>query len=230
MLIQAGGSEPGKELAAETAEIVFTAERTIERARAFYADVKGRMAKFGRAQEDMKVLSGLNAIVGRTRAEAEDKLGMLRDKMHPDVGRELLSIDLDYVDLSDVPLDAPFPPSKLPQGTEGGKSYLGSIQSLVKEDGLTLRQLYQRYATGRGGNVVVGSPTDVADLMEEWFTTSAADGFMIGLSFLPSGLSDFVKLVVPELRRRHLFREMYDGLTLRHHLGLKRPVNHVAAR
>ena len=230
VMIQAGGSEPGKELAAETAEIVFTGERTIERARAFYADVKGRMAKFGRAQEDMKILSGLNAIVGRTRAEAEDKLGMLRDKMHPDVGRELLSIDLDYVDLSDVPLDAPFPPSKLPQGTEGGKSYLGSIQSLVKEDGLTLRQLYQRYATGRGGNVIVGSPTDVADLMEEWFTTSAADGFMIGLSSLPSGLSDFVKLVVPELRRRHLFREMYDGLTLRHHLGLKRPVNHVAAR
>ena len=225
VLIQAGGSEPGRELAAETAEVVFTGERTIERARAFYADVKSRMSKFGRAPDDLKILSGLNAIVGRTRGEAEDKLDALRDRLHPDVGRELLSIDLDYIDLSDVPLDAPFPPAKLPQGTEGGKSYLGLIQSLVREEGLTLRQLYQRYATGRGGNVVVGSPADVADLMEEWFTIGAADGFMIGLSFLPGGLSDFVKLVVPELRRRRLFREMYDGLTLRHHLGLKRPVN-----
>ena len=227
VVIQAGGSEPGKELAAETAEVVFTGERTIERARAFYADVKGRMAKFGRAPDEIKILSGLNVIVGRTRAEAEDRLGALRDKLHPDVGRELISIDLDYVDLSDVPLDSPFPQSKVPQGTEGGKSYLGSIQGLVREDGITLRQLYQRYATGRGGNIVVGSPADVADLMEEWFTKQAADGFMIGLSFLPSGLTDFVDLVVPELRRRGLFRDMYDGPTLRHHLGLKRPVNRV---
>ena len=227
VLIQAGGSEPGKALAAETAEVVFTGERTVERARAFYADVKGRMAGFGRSPDDMKIMAGLNAVVGRTRTEAENKLAALSGRLHPDVGRELISIDLDYVDLSDVALDRPLPVSKIPGGTEGGKSYLGAIQTLVEEGRLTFRELYERYATGRGGNVVVGSPNDVADLMEEWFTTGAADGFMIGLSFLPSGLTDFVDLVVPELRRRGLFREGYNGRTLRDHLGLKRPLNHI---
>ena len=230
VIIQAGGSEPGKELAAETAEMVFTAERTIERARTFYADLKGRLSKFGRSPESLKILSGLNVIVGRTRSEAEDKLAALSANIHPDVGRELISIDLDYVDLSALPIDSPVPHSIIPCETEGGKSYLGAIQTLLQDDGVTLRQLYERYATGRGGNVVVGSPTDVADRMEEWFTTGAADGFMVGLSFLPSGMSDFVDLVIPELRRRGVFRTGYGGSTLRDHLGLKRPVNHVGRR
>ena len=227
VIIEAGASEPGKELAAETAEVVFVSERSVERARAFYADQKSRLAKFGRAPDSLKILVGLHAVIGRTRGEAEDKLAALSARIHPDVGRELISIDLDYVDLSDVAPDSPVPESKIPRATEGGKSYFGAVQTLLREGGTTLRQLYEAYATGRGGWVVVGSPQDIADKMEEWFTTQAADGFMVGLPMLPSGMTDFVDLVVPELQRRGLFRTAYSGTTLREHLGLARPVNRV---
>ena len=220
VIIQAGASEPGRELAAETAEIVFTADRDIERGRQFYTDLKQRLAKFGRSPEDLKILSGLNAIFGRTRQEAQELYGRLNEALQPIVGRELLSIDMDYVDLKDVPLDEPIPDSLFPSDVQGGKSYLGYIRQTMGGRKLTLRQLYESYATGRGGNVVVGSPTDVADVMEEWFTTGAADGFMLGFSLLPSGIEGFRDLVVPELRRRGLFRSEYSGSTLRSHLGL----------
>jgi FMN-dependent oxidoreductase (nitrilotriacetate monooxygenase family) len=225
VIIQAGGSEPGKALAAETAEVVFTQDRSLRTAQAFYADVKGRLGKFGRSDSDLKILSGLNPILGRTQAEAEDKFAALQAKLHPDVGREILSIDLDGVDLSDVPLDSPIPESKLPSTVEGGKSYLNYMKQLIADGNVTVRQLYSHYAVARGGNFIVGSPAKVADLMEEWFTGKAADGFMIGLSYLPSGIKEFVELVIPELRRRKLFRESYDGRTFRDHLGLQRPVN-----
>ncbi len=124
-----------------------------------------------------------------------------------------------------MPLDSPIPDSKIPAAIEGGKSYLGYIRQLMDEGPVTVRDLYLRYAPARGGNIIVGGPVEVADMMEEWFTSHAADGFMIGLSYVPSGASDFVELVVPELRRRGLFREGYEGKTLREHLGLKRPAN-----
>lgn len=224
VIIQAGGSEAGKELAAETADVVFASQRELEKARAFYKDLKSRLHKYGRAETDLKILAGVHPIVGRTRQEALDRLEALSSSLHPDVGRELLSIDLDYVDLSDVPVDAPFPISRLPGGTEGGKSFLDKVRYLAGSGELTLRDVYEAYATGRGGNVIVGSPVEIADIMEEWFTTGAADGFMLGISYLPSGLSDFVELVVPELQKRGLFRTEYEGTTLREHLGLKRPV------
>ncbi|BCH29900.1 putative monooxygenase YxeK [Mesorhizobium sp. L-8-10] len=223
VIIQAGASEAGKELAAETAEVVFTADRNIDRAREFYTDLKGRMTKFGRGPNELRILSGLNPIFGRTRQEAQDLHGKLCEAIHPDVGRELLSIDMDYVSLKDVPLDEPLPADLFPKDVQGGKSYLSYIRQTMNDRDLTLRQLYESYATGRGGNVVVGSPEDVVDLMEEWFTTGAADGFMIGFSLLPQGIEEFGKLIVPELRRRGLFRETYTGGTLREHLGLSIP-------
>lgn len=225
VIFQAGGSEPGKALAAETAEVVFTQESKLNIAQAFYADLKGRLPKFGRSSDDLKILAGLNPIIGRTKAEADDRFGELQSKIHPDVGREILSIDLDGVDLSDVPIDSPIPESKFPKSTEGGKSFLNYMKQAVADGKGTVRQLYNHYATARGGNFIIGTPADVADLMEQWFTNQAADGFMIGLSYLPSGLKDFTELVIPELRKRNLFRNAYEGTTLRDHLGLRRPPN-----
>lgn len=225
VIIQAGGSEPGKELAAETAEVVFTQDSKLDVAQAFYADLKGRLFKFGRSMDSLKILSGLNPIVGRTRTEAEDKFAALQSKIHPDVGREILSIDMDGIDLSDIPIDAPIPASRLPESTEGGKSYLRYIKQRMADGHVTVQQLYNHYAIARGGNFIVGTGKDVADLMEQWFTGKAADGFMIGLSYLPSGLTEFAELVVPELRKRGLFRKSYEGKTLRDHLGLLRPSN-----
>ena len=220
VIIQAGASEPGRELAAETADVVFTADRDLSRARQFHTDLKHRMAKFCRSSGELKILSGLNPIFGRTRQEAQDLYGLLNEALQPDVGRELLSIDMDYVDLRNVPLDEPVPDDLFPEDVQGGKSYLGYIRQTLGKQNLTLRQLYQSYATGRGGNVVIGSPKDVADLMEEWFITGAADGFMIGFSLLPSGIEGFRDLIIPELRRRGLYRKEYAGSTLRSHLGL----------
>src|SRR5690606_22254341 len=151
-------------------------------AQAFYADLKGRLQKFGRSQESLKILTGLNPVIGRTRAEAEDRFAELQARIHPDVGREILSIDMDGVDLSDLPLDAPIPLDRIPATTERGKSYLNYIRQLILDGANTVRRLYEHYATARGGKFIVGSPQDVADLMEEWFTGKACDGFMIGLS------------------------------------------------
>lgn len=225
VIVQAGGSEAGKELAAETAEVVFTADRSVEVARKFYADLKGRLPKFKRTADELTILSGLNPMLGRTKTEEEDKFAALQSKIHPDVGCEIVSIDLDGIDLSDLPIDSPIPLNRIPETTEGGKSYLGYIRHLVSQRNLTVRQLYELYAPARGGNFAVGSAKEIADLMEEWFTTKAADGFMIGLSWLPGGMTEFVDLVIPELRRRGLFRTAYTGITLRDHLGLKRPAD-----
>ncbi|HEY0296050.1 MAG TPA: LLM class flavin-dependent oxidoreductase, partial [Bordetella sp.] len=204
VIIQAGGSEAGKELAAETAEVVFTADRNIDNAKKFYADLKGRMPRFNRALDQLKILAGLNPIIGATKTEAEDKFDRLQRHIHPDVGREILSIDLDGVDLSDVPLDSPIPDDKIPKDIEGGKSYLGYIRKLMNEGPVTLRQLYEIYAPARGGNFIVGTPKDIADMMEEWFVGKAADGFMIGLAHVPSDAQAFVEGVVLALRKRGL--------------------------
>lgn len=230
VIIQAGGSEAGKALAAETAELVFSSEADIGRAQRFYEDLKGRLGAFGRSRDDLKIVSALNPVVGRTRSEADEKLARLQEKLHPDVGREILAIDLDNIDLSDLPVDSPLPLDRIPQSTEGGKSYLEYIRAMAEEGTLTLRTLYERYSVARGGKFIAGTPEDVADLMQEWFENGACDGFMLGMSCLPAGMHDFVEMVIPELRRRGLFRDGYKGRTLREHLGISRPGVQVRGR
>ncbi|HEY0296062.1 MAG TPA: LLM class flavin-dependent oxidoreductase [Bordetella sp.] len=230
VIIQAGGSETGKAFAAETAEVAFTTESSLAGAQKFYADLKGRLPGFMRTEDQLKILSGLKPILGMTKTEAEDKFDRLQRHIHPDVGREILSIDLDGVDLSDVPLDSPIPDDKIPKDVEGGKSYFGYLRKLMDNGPITVRQLYEIYAPARGGNFIVGTPKDIADMMEEWFVGKAADGFMIGLAYVPCDARLFVEHVVPALRRRGLFRLAYEGATLRDHLGLARPVSRYASR
>jgi FMN-dependent oxidoreductase (nitrilotriacetate monooxygenase family) len=227
VIIQAGGSEDGKELAAQTAEAIFGAEGRIDKAAELYADIKRRMPRYGRQPDHLKVLPGLSITLGRTRAEAEARYQQLQDLIHPDVGRELLSDDLEGVDLSRVPLDAPIPLDLLPATANRHKSYFDAIVRAVKEEGLTLRQLYQRHVA-RSGTSVRGTAADVAERMQEWFEAHAADGFMCSFTSIPRDLQLFVELVVPELQRRGLFRTDYAGRTLREHLGLPRPESRYA--
>jgi FMN-dependent oxidoreductase (nitrilotriacetate monooxygenase family) len=222
VIIQAGGSEPGKNLAAETADVVFSAAGTIEKSHAFIQDVKGRMAGYGRRPEHLAILPGLNVTIGRTQAEAEDKYAALQALIHPDVGRELLSDDLEGVDLSHIPLDGPVPLEALPKSSNGHKAYFEALIEAVTKEKLSLRQLYERHVA-RSGTTVRGTPTQIADKMEEWFSAGAADGFMLTFTSIPQGLEDFVTLVVPELQRRGLFRSEYEGPMLRDHLGIPRP-------
>ena len=223
VLVQAGSSGDGQELAAATAEVVFTAQQTVQEARAFYSGLKGRLADHGRTPDQLKILPGISPFVGRTQQEAQDKFEQLQGLIDPALGVGLLSTFLGNVDLSGYSVDDPFPEG-LPV-TEGWKSRQLLFETLAKRDGLTIRQLYEKVAGARGHWTVVGTSVSIADQLEEWFTTGAADGFNVLAPTLPHGLKDFADLVIPELQRRGLFRTEYTGRTLREHLGLARPAN-----
>ncbi len=197
VVVQAGSSEPGQELAAETAEVVFTAHTSIESARAFYAGLKERVEKHGRDRESLKIMPGVFPVVAPSKAEAEDKFAAIQDLVDPKVGIALASGLLGGVDLSGYDLDAPVPEAGL---SETGKSRSKLVGDLAKSKQLTIRELYLAVAGARGHYQIVGTPTDVADLIEEWFTGGAADGFNIMPPIMPGSLDDFVDLVVPELQ------------------------------
>ncbi|MGW3472868.1 LLM class flavin-dependent oxidoreductase [Saccharopolyspora sp. NPDC000995] len=221
LLVQAGSSETGKEYAARHAEAVFTAQQTFAEGKAFYDDVKDRMAKYGRSPGEIKILPGISPILGRTEAEAHEREAELNALITPQYGLRQLSTLLDH-DVTRYPLDGPLP--DVGTYTEGAQSRFDLIVGLARREDLTIRQLIERLAGGRGHRVFAGTPMQVADELEQWFTGGAADGFNIMPAALPGGLDDFVDLVVPELRRRGLFRTEYTGTTLREHYGLARPV------
>ena len=226
VIIQAGASDTGLELAARTAEVVFASASNPQDAKRGYDDLKGRMSKYERDPDTMKILAGLPVVIGSSQQEAEDKAQALQEMIHPDVGRFRLGTDLE-TDLSDLPLDEPIPPERLPKSANQHKAFFDGIMKIIREENPTLRQLYLRYERGR--KTIKGTPQHIADVMEEWFRMGAADGFMMQFATLPDGLRDFVTLVVPELQRRGLFRTEYRGATLRDHLGLTRPANRHAA-
>jgi FMN-dependent oxidoreductase (nitrilotriacetate monooxygenase family) len=220
VLVQAGSSPDGQDFAARWAEVIFTAHQTLPQAQAFYHGVKERVAGHGRDPGQALVMPGVFTVVGRTRAEAEDKYATLQDLIDPVVGLGLLVGLLGDVDISHLPLDGPLPP--LPE-TQGSTSRQQLVYEQAQREGLTIRQLYQSVAGGRGHRFVLGTPQSVADELEDWFRSGAADGFNIMPPYLPGGLTDFVDLVIPELQRRGLFRTAYTGRTLRENLGLRRP-------
>ncbi|WP_318658292.1 LLM class flavin-dependent oxidoreductase [Streptomyces triticiradicis] len=220
VIVQAGSSPDGQDFAARWAEVVFTAQQTLDQARTFYRGIKKQAAEHGRNPDDVKVLPGTFIVVGRTRAEAEDKYAALQDLVDPVVGLGLLTGQLGDVDISGHPLDGPLP--DLPP-TEGSTSKQQLIYEQARREGLTIRQLYLSVAGGRGHRFLLGTPESIADELEEWFVGEGADGFNIMPDYLPDGLDAIVDLLVPELQRRGLFRTEYEGRTLRDNLGLPRP-------
>lgn len=221
VIVHAGQSEAGRDLAAQVAEVVFSVETDIERAREFYADIKQRAAVYGRPPEAIKIMPGLMAVVGQSRADAEDKHERLQSLIHPDIGLAILS-DIVGMDLSTYPLDGPLPDAPLTNAQQGRQKL---VIDLARRDGLTIRQLYQRIAGSRAHRTICGTASDIANSLEHWYTGGAADGFNILTLTLPDGIADFAALVIPELQRRRLFRSAYEGPTLRENLGLKRPEN-----
>ncbi len=219
VLVQAGASEDGKELAAETAEVVFGAQTEIGAARAFYADVKGRMAKYGREPDSLKIMPGFFACVGATRDEAQRKYDELQDLIDPVVGLQLLSKRLEW-DISGCDVDGPLPEIPL---HKINSSRAEVMVALARREGYSIKQLYRHVAGARGHFQIVGTPVEIADVMQEWVETKACDGFNVMPPIFPGGLVDFVDLVIPELQRRGIFRKAYEGTTLRENLGLTRP-------
>ena len=220
VIVQAGASDAGRQLAAETAEVIFAAGGSLTTARDFYADVKGRMEQLGRPRDHLKVLPGVFVVVGETAAEALEKRARLDSLVHYDSAIASLSIALGH-DASGFDPDGLLP--EIPE-SNASKSGRERVIELAKREHLTVRQLAQRVG-GYGGSAFVGTPPMIADQMEEWLLTNACDGFNVMFPYLPGGLDDFVNHVVPELQRRGLFRREYEGATLRENLGLPRPRN-----
>ena len=220
VIVQAGASEAGRQLAAETAEVIFGAESTIETGKTFYADVKGRMARIGRNPDHLKILPAAFVVVGDTVAEAQAKRAKLDSLVHYDSGIHSLSGMLGH-DVSGYDPDGPLP--EIPE-TNASKSARERLLAYARETGATIRQLAAK-AGSYAGLAFVGTPQTIADAMEAWLEERASDGFNVMFPYLPEGLDDFVDQVVPELQRRGLFRTDYEGTTLREHLGLPRPGN-----
>ena len=220
VIVQAGASEAGRQLAAETAEVVFGSSRTIDEARAFYRDVKARATAAGRSADHVKILPGALVIAGHTSEEAQQKKALLDSLVHPESGVPNLSIRLG-IDASRFDLDAPLPEIPPSNQSQSGRD---TLVALARRKNLTVRQLAQLVG-GFGGLEVVGTAVEIADMMQSWLETDACDGFNIMFPTVPVGLDDFVALVIPELQRRGLFRSAYEGTTLRAHLGLPRPEN-----
>jgi FMN-dependent oxidoreductase (nitrilotriacetate monooxygenase family) len=220
LIVQAGGSEAGRQLAAETADAIFAAQRTLEDGRAFYADVKGRMTALGRDPEHLKIMPACLVVVGDTVAEAREKRAVLDSKVHLDSAIASLSIQLG-TDASKFDLDGPLP--GIPE-SNASKSGRERAIRMAEQENLTVRELAQRMG-GYSGLALVGTAETIAGEMEEWIDSRASDGFTIMFPFLPEGLDLFVDRVVPELQRRGLLRREYEGKTLRENLGLPRPGN-----
>jgi alkanesulfonate monooxygenase len=221
VIVQAGASEPGRQLAAETAEMVFAAGGSLADSQRFYTDVKGRMAKLGRDRDHLKILPGALVVVGDTAEEAREKRARVDGLVNYANAIGSLSIALG-VDASRFDPDGPLP-NDLPE-TNQSRSGRDRAITLARRENLTVRELAQRLG-GYAGLAFVGTPSTIADQMEEWLTTEACDGFNVMFPFLPQGLDDFVDKVVPELQRRGIFRREYEGMTLRENLGLPRPEN-----
>ncbi|ATD71049.1 MULTISPECIES: LLM class flavin-dependent oxidoreductase [Gordonia] len=225
VLVQAGSSDHGRVFAARHAEAIFTAQQRIEDAQAFYRDVKSRAFDLGRNPDHIKILPGLSPFIGGTEEEARRLEREFNELTIPAFGLMQLK-DFAYVDLDDLDLDAPVPIEAFGDAgdvTNNKKSRTQVYADIVRREKPTLRQLLHKLAGARGHRVVAGTPEQVADTMTDWFHNRAADGFNVMPPFLPGGFDVFAETVVPILRRRGLFREGYEGMTLREHLGLPRP-------
>jgi FMN-dependent oxidoreductase (nitrilotriacetate monooxygenase family) len=217
LIVQAGGSPPGQELSARTADLVFSVvngDKTS--AKAAYDSLKQRVIKHGRAPNAVPILPGVMPIIGATNEQAKEQLDKLQSWLSSTNALSLVSQRLGH-DISGYPLDGPVP--DLPATTDRGQSFSKALLEMARRENMTLRDLYNVTAAARGHWVVYGTPQRIADVLEEWFTSPMADGFIIMPAYFPGAFDDFVNLVVPELQRRGLFRKDYTGTTLRDHLG-----------
>lgn len=221
VIVQAGASDAGRQIAAETAEVVFSGVNNIEAGRELYADLKRRMVAYGRNPDHLKLLPGAFIVVGDTVEEARAKKKHLDSLVHPDSGIATLSVRLGH-DASKFDLDGPLP--EIPE-SNASKSGQQKLIEMARRENMTVRELAQHVGGAFGVLEMIGTPKTIADQMEAWLASEASDGFNVMFPYLPQGLDDVVDRVVPELQRRGLFRRDYEGATLRENLGLPRPAN-----
>jgi FMN-dependent oxidoreductase (nitrilotriacetate monooxygenase family) len=224
VIFQAGSSESGKRLAGKAADAVFTGHENIEEAKAFYKEVKERTVAEGRSVDDIAIFPGIGPIIGRTEEEAERKYQEIAELVSIENALNYLGRFFEHHDFSQYPLDEPFPDLG-DLGSNSFRSGTDKIKQNAKAHNLTLRQVALQSATPRGQ--FIGTPEKIADLIQQWHEEEAADGFIIHSS-IPTGLNDFVELVVPILQERGIYRTEYESDTLRGNLGLPIPENRYA--
>jgi FMN-dependent oxidoreductase (nitrilotriacetate monooxygenase family) len=225
LVAQAGSSDVGRELAARSADLVFTAQTVIPDGQAFRADLRDRATRYGRAPDDIKILPGLMPVIGHTDAEAREKFEILQDLIDDQVAMRALARLVRRAGYLRVSPNASLPPLPPLPPSNAAQARQALIVELARKDKLTICQVARLLGTSQGHRVVVGSPKTIADSMEEWLLAGAADGFNLLCPFFPGPLNDFVDLVVPELQRRGIFRTEYEGRTLRENLGVPKPPN-----
>ena len=218
VIIQAGQSGRGKKFSAQWGELVFVSYANIHIAKRDYAELKGMIAAEGRDPESVRISSTCYTVVGESRAEAQEKYELI-ESLHRDVDSlSLLSEALNF-DFASKGMDDPFTSEEL-ESISGLQAIRDRVISLSGNPNPTVAEFLHHSQRGRMQNPMIGTASDVADQMEEWFTGRACDGFVVVGTNIPEGYRDFVRLVVPELQRRKLFREDYTGKTLRENLGL----------
>ena len=228
VLIQAGSSEAGRTFAARHADVIFTGQPNLEAAREFYNGVKGRAAEFGRNPGELLVLPGCAPIVGSTEKEATRKYQEIVNLVGIEDALNYLGRYFDDLDFTQFELDGPFPDLG-DHGRNGWESTTDRLKEMARRENLTLRQVALRVTTPRHN--FIGTPIQVADIMQSWLEEGAADGFMVNNSVLPVGFTDFLEMVVPILKERGIFRTEYEADTLHGNLGLPIPANrHTGAR
>jgi FMN-dependent oxidoreductase (nitrilotriacetate monooxygenase family) len=226
VIVQAGSSDAGQALAAQTAEVVFTSHPTIPSAQRFYASLKEQVVAAGRLADACKIMPAIQPLVADTQEEAQALEAELEALVHPDLAIAMLQMQIGQtLDLSKLDHDGPLP--DMPD-SNAARSIQARVREMSRDGEVSILQLARRIAAGRTSAALTGTPIQVADAMEEWFSAGAADGFVIVPPVLPDQLEVFVAKVVPELQRRGLFRTAYAGSTLREHLGLERPVSRYA--
>ncbi|MEC0092350.1 LLM class flavin-dependent oxidoreductase [Paenibacillus macquariensis] len=221
VIFQAGSSDDGKDLAGKGADAVFTGHGNIEDAKKFYADVKKKASEYGRSPDEVLIFPGIGPIVGRTEEEAERKYQEIASLVTIENALNYLGRFFEHHDFSQYPLDSQFPDLG-DLGANSFRSGTDKIKQDAKENNLTLREVALGALTPRGN--FIGTPEKIADLVQQWFEEEAADGFIIATG-VPSGLTDFVELVVPILQERGIYRTEYESDTLRGNLGLSIPEN-----
>jgi alkanesulfonate monooxygenase SsuD/methylene tetrahydromethanopterin reductase-like flavin-dependent oxidoreductase (luciferase family) len=225
VIAQAGSSEPGRRLASRVADMIFTAQSVLSEGQAFYREIKARAVAHGRAPDDVKVMPGLMVITGRTEAEARRLYEELQVLVDDATAMRLLARLTGDLGIFRYPPDGPLP--DLPP-SNAARARQEHLMAKARREGLSIRQVARYLGTSLGHQLVVGSPPQVADAMQEWLEAEACDGFMLMFPFYPKPLDDFVALVVPELQRRDIHRTAYEGRTLRENLGVPVPANRFA--
>jgi N-acetyl-S-(2-succino)cysteine monooxygenase len=225
VLVQAGSSPAGMAFAARWAEVVFTAQPDLDHARSFYSAVKSQVTATGRDSAQTKILPGLLPIIGDTEQAAKELAEELSDLVSIEAGIRALRTDIAHIDVSDLDLDEPIPVERFPapETVVGNRSRFDLYYELAVEKRYSLRQLARTAGSTMGHSLQVGTVEQVADQMEQWFTTGGCDGFNLQVAYAPEGMTTICEQLVPELARRGLFRTEYEGTTLRDHLGLGRP-------